>query len=87
MTLWQLLEQLEIPVNSRRLILNAFVHASYVNEHDNFKSDNERLEFLKKDTSYTEKDTSYRKKDTSGQKVDKEKMLGECEVTPSGMTG
>ena len=45
------------------------------------------LEFLKKDTSYTEKDTSYRKKDTSGQKVDKEKMLGECEVTPSGMTG
>lgn len=46
MTLWQLLEQLEIPVNSRRLILNAFVHASYVNEHDNFKSDNERLEFM-----------------------------------------
>lgn len=46
MTLWQLLEKLKIPVNSRRLILNAFVHASYVNEHDNFKSDNERLEFM-----------------------------------------
>lgn len=46
MTLWQLLEKLNVPVNNRRLILNAFVHASYVNEHDNFKNDNERLEFM-----------------------------------------
>ncbi len=46
MTLWQLLEKYHIPVHNRRLILNAFVHASYVNEHDTFKSDNERLEFM-----------------------------------------
>ena len=45
------------------------------------------LEFLIKRYKLYRKDTSYRKKDTSGQKVDKEKMLGECEVTPSGMTG
>ena len=46
MTLWQLLENLNVPVNNERLILNAFVHASYVNEHDEFLEDNERLEFI-----------------------------------------
>lgn len=46
MNLWELLENLSVKVNNRRLILNAFVHASYVNEHDTFENDNERLEFM-----------------------------------------
>lgn len=46
MTLWELLDSLNVKINNRRLILNAFVHASYVNEHDHFKEDNERLEFI-----------------------------------------
>ena len=46
MTLWELLDSLDVNVNDRRLILNAFVHASYINEHDNYSSDNERLEFM-----------------------------------------
>ena len=36
---------------------------------------------------FLKKNTSYKEKDTSGKKIDKEKPLGECEVTPSGMTG
>lgn len=46
MTLWDFLESYDIPVYDKHLILNAFVHASYVNEHDTFKEDNERLEFI-----------------------------------------
>ncbi len=46
MTIWELLDSLGVTVNNRRLVLNAFVHASYVNEHDTFESDNERLEFM-----------------------------------------
>lgn len=46
MTLWEYLDELGVVVNNRKLILNAFVHASYVNEHDEFEEDNERLEFI-----------------------------------------
>lgn len=46
MTLWEYLDKLGVVVNDRKLILNAFVHASYVNEHDEFEEDNERLEFI-----------------------------------------
>ena len=46
MTLIEFLEDLGIEVNNQRLIDNAFVHASYVNEHDTFERDNERLEFM-----------------------------------------
>lgn len=46
MTLWEYLDELGVIVNDRKLILNAFVHASYVNEHDEFEEDNERLEFI-----------------------------------------
>lgn len=46
MTLWEYLDKLGVVVNNRKLILNAFVHASYVNEHDEFEEDNERLEFI-----------------------------------------
>lgn len=46
MTLWEYLDNLGIDVNDKKLIENAFVHASYVNEHDNFEEDNERLEFI-----------------------------------------
>ncbi len=46
MTIWELLKDINVEVNDRRLILNAFVHSSYVNEHDTFEKDNERLEFI-----------------------------------------
>ena len=35
-----------IRVHNKKLIQNAFVHSSYVNEHKLFKTDNERLEFM-----------------------------------------
>ncbi|WP_017727275.1 ribonuclease III [Halalkalibacterium ligniniphilum] len=43
----QLLEQLELTFENRKLLVQAFTHSSYVNEHriQTFK-DNERLEFL-----------------------------------------
>lgn len=46
MELFDWLKQKNIKVNNEKLILNAFVHSSYVNEHRSFKSDNERLEFV-----------------------------------------
>ena len=46
MTLWELLDNLGVKVKNKKLILNAFVHASYANEHDTFSADNERLEFM-----------------------------------------
>ena len=35
-----------IPYKNKDLIMNAFVHSSYVNEHKTFLDDNERLEFM-----------------------------------------
>lgn len=46
MTLWELLDSMNIHINNQRTILQAFVHASYVNENEDFDEDNERLEFM-----------------------------------------
>lgn len=46
MDIFNWLKQKNIDVKNKDLILNAFVHSSYVNEHKLFKSDNERLEFM-----------------------------------------
>ncbi|MEG0328428.1 MAG: ribonuclease III [Erysipelothrix sp.] len=46
MTVWNLLDKLNIPYHNEDLILNAFVHSSYVNEQNKFLEDNERLEFM-----------------------------------------
>lgn len=46
MTLWELIESMDIEVKSKDLIENAFVHSSYVNETDQKLKDNERLEFM-----------------------------------------
>lgn len=40
------LKSRNIPVHNRRLIQQALVHSSYVNEHKSFEHDNERLEFM-----------------------------------------
>lgn len=46
MEIFEWLKNRNIEVNDKNLILNAFVHSSYVNEHRSFKHDNERLEFM-----------------------------------------
>lgn len=47
MDVQKLEEQLSIQFNNRNLLIQAFTHSSYVNEHDrNNLVDNERLEFL-----------------------------------------
>ncbi len=46
MDIFNWLEDRNIYVKDKKLILNAFVHSSYVNEHKTFKCDNERLEFM-----------------------------------------
>lgn len=46
MNLWEKLESMDLPVNDRKLIENAFIHSSYVNEADVPLEDNERLEFM-----------------------------------------
>ncbi len=45
MTVFDFLDDLDIPYSDKGLISQAFVHSSYVNEHNAFK-DNERLEFM-----------------------------------------
>lgn len=42
----RLQERLGIRFRNESLLIQAFTHASYVNEHDNAEHDNERLEFL-----------------------------------------
>lgn len=46
MDIFDWLDERGIKYNDRDLILNAFVHSSYVNEHKSFSDDNERLEFM-----------------------------------------
>ena len=46
MDIFNWLEKRKIKVHDKKLIQNAFVHSSYVNEHKTFKTDNERLEFM-----------------------------------------
>lgn len=46
MTIFDLMEQLNIPYENKDLINNAFIHASYVNEAQETVEDNERLEFM-----------------------------------------
>lgn len=46
MEIFDWLKERNIEVHDRKLILNAFVHSSYVNEHKSFHHDNERLEFM-----------------------------------------
>ena len=46
MDIYNWLEKRKIKVHDKKLIQNAFVHSSYVNEHKTFKTDNERLEFM-----------------------------------------
>ena len=43
---FDLAKRLELPFSDLRLITRALTHRSYVNEHDEALSDNERLEFL-----------------------------------------
>ena len=45
MTIFDFLDDLGISYSDKELISQAFVHSSYVNEHEDFK-DNERLEFM-----------------------------------------
>lgn len=46
MTIFEWLNQKNIPYNNKKLIKQAFVHSSYVNENKLYKEDNERLEFM-----------------------------------------
>lgn len=46
MSLWKFLESYGISVNNKKLIENAFVHSSFVNESSVSLEDNERLEFM-----------------------------------------
>lgn len=46
MDIFEWLKNRNIKVHNKKLIQNAFVHSSYVNEHKLFKCDNERLEFM-----------------------------------------
>lgn len=46
MDIFDWLDERGIKYSDRELILNAFVHSSYVNEHKSFSDDNERLEFM-----------------------------------------
>ena len=45
MTIFDFLDDLGISYSDKELISQAFVHSSYVNEHEDFR-DNERLEFM-----------------------------------------
>ena len=46
MTLFEFMDSLKIPYKNKKLIENAFIHASYVNESKEILNDNERLEFM-----------------------------------------
>lgn len=46
MDIFDWLSEKGIPYKNKDLIMNAFVHSSYVNEHKTFLEDNERLEFM-----------------------------------------
>ena len=46
MDIFKWLENRNIHVKDPRLIQNAFVHSSYLNEHRSFENDNERLEYM-----------------------------------------
>ena len=46
MDIFDWLSEKGIPYKNKDLIMNAFVHSSYVNEHKTFLDDNERLEFM-----------------------------------------
>lgn len=46
MNVFDFLDKHQIPYNDRKLIEQAFVHSSYVNENKTSLSDNERLEFM-----------------------------------------
>lgn len=46
MEIYDWLKDRNIPYKNEKLILNAFIHSSYVNEHKQYKHDNERLEFM-----------------------------------------
>lgn len=45
-TIFDWLEQRDIHIHNKDLIIEALVHSSYVNEHKSFRHDNERLEFM-----------------------------------------
>ena len=46
MSIFDFLDKLSIPYKDKSLIETAFIHASYVNEHKEDLSNNERLEFM-----------------------------------------
>ena len=46
MTIFDFLEKYKIKFNDKKLIEQAFIHSSYVNEHKDMFNDNERLEFM-----------------------------------------
>lgn len=46
MTIFEWLTERNIPYNNKKLITQAFVHSSYVNENKLYREDNERLEFM-----------------------------------------
>ena len=45
-TIFDFLDSKKIPYFNKRMIQEALVHSSYVNEHKKFEHDNERLEFM-----------------------------------------
>lgn len=45
-TIFDWLDQMHIAYKNKKLILQALVHSSYVNEHKSYAHDNERLEFM-----------------------------------------
>lgn len=46
MTIFEWLSKRDINVKKKKLVEQAFIHSSYVNEHRNISKDNERLEFM-----------------------------------------
>ena len=46
MTIFEWLSKRDITVKNKKLVEQAFIHSSYVNEHRNISKDNERLEFM-----------------------------------------
>lgn len=46
MDIFKWLENRNIKIKDPKLIQNAFVHSSYLNEHRTFENDNERLEYM-----------------------------------------
>jgi ribonuclease III len=46
MTIQDLMQKLDLPIKDAKLIQNAFVHRSYLNENKEFTENNERLEYL-----------------------------------------